>query len=280
MPAADRLECMEIWGGNQAADRAIAVSGMDAWVLSEPYGGDAAGGGDIHFVSTCGHGRIARFLLADVAGHGRLVNDVAIQLLRLMRKHMNRLDQTRFIRELNREFSELADKGMFATALMASYYAPTEHLVVCNAGHPRPFWYRSRLGTWHRLEHAVAGPIEGLANLPLGIIESTDYDQFAVRLEPGDLVLLYSDAAIEARNSRGELLGEDGLLERLRHLDPTPPERFHYAVLQDLSNYRGHEPADDDLTVVLLHHNAGQPPRQSFSQMVKVMGKMAGLVKV
>lgn len=64
---------------------------------------------------------------------------MAIQLRRLMRNHMNRLDQTRFIRDLNREFVALADKGMFATALMASYYAPTEHLVVCNAGHPRPF---------------------------------------------------------------------------------------------------------------------------------------------
>ncbi len=137
-----------------------------------------------------------------------------------------------------------------------------------------------RRATWCRLDHAGAGPIEGLANLPLGIIESTNYYQFAVRLEQGDLVLVYSDAAIEARNSRGEQLGEDGLLERLHHLDPNQPERFHYAVFEELSTYRNQAPADDDLTFVLLHHNAGKPPRQSIRQMVKVMGKMTGLVKV
>ena len=104
--ASRRLECMEIWGGNQAADNAVSVSGIDCWVISEPHGGDASGG-DMHFVSTCGAGKIARFALADVAGHGLSVSDMAVKLRRLMRKHINRLDQTRFARDLNKEFGVL-----------------------------------------------------------------------------------------------------------------------------------------------------------------------------
>ena len=129
------LECMEIWGGNRAVDRAIAVTGIDVWVVSQPYGGDTHGG-DVYFVSSCGAGKIARFALADVAGHGVTVGDLGAKLRRLMRKHLNRLDQTRFARDLNKEFATLSREDTFATALLASYFAPTDHLIICNAGHP------------------------------------------------------------------------------------------------------------------------------------------------
>jgi|GEM_PF-4567322 len=50
-----RLECMEIWGGCQAADNAATVTDIDCGVISEPYEGDASGV-DVHCVSTCGGG--------------------------------------------------------------------------------------------------------------------------------------------------------------------------------------------------------------------------------
>ena len=274
-----RLECMEIWGGNEAIDDAIAVSGLDAWVISQPHAGDPSGG-DIHFVSTCGSGRIARFMIADVAGHGKSASEVADKLRRLMRKHINRLNQTRFVRDLNREFLWAYQSETFATALLTSYFASTDHLIICNAGHPVPLWYRSQLGTWYRLEHTMADRVKRIFNLPLGIIEPTSYYQFAVRLERNDLVLIYSDAVIEARNGEGRPLGDDGLLEVVGRIDPARPERFCPELLDALSTYRNHGPAEDDVTVALLHHNAGNPPRQSIREMVRVMGKMFGLVKV
>ena len=275
----DRLECMEIWGGNEAVDDAIAVSGLDAWVVSEPYCGDASGG-DLHFVSTCGGGRVARFMIADVAGHGRSASDLAIKLRRLMRKNINRLDQTRFIRELNREFSSVSGGSTFATALLASYFAPTDHLIICNAGHPPPMWYRRRLGTWQQLVHTMSDRAERVANLPLGIVEPTAYYQFAVQLEEGDLVLMYSDALIEAGDPERGLLGYDGLAEQLGRVDVNHPERLCHSLLDAIAGYRNHAPPDDDMTVALLHHNGGRPPRQSMRHMVRIMGKMFGLVRV
>ncbi len=35
------MRCMEIWGGNRAVDSAVSVPGIDAWVFSQPYAGDA-----------------------------------------------------------------------------------------------------------------------------------------------------------------------------------------------------------------------------------------------
>ncbi len=60
---------MEVWGGNTAAENGISVHGIDAMLYSQPYHGES-NSSDIHYVSMCGEGRIARFVLAYVAGHG------------------------------------------------------------------------------------------------------------------------------------------------------------------------------------------------------------------
>jgi len=47
-------------------------------------------------------------------------------------------------------------------------------------------------------------------------------------------------------------------------------------VLERVRQYRGGGPADDDVTLLTLHHNAADPPAKT----IKVLGKMIGLVKV
>ena len=56
-------------------------------------------------------------------------------------------------------------------------------------------------------------PEHGVANLPLGLIDETSYDQVEVALDKGDLVVFYTDALIEAGDEAGQFLGEQGLLE-------------------------------------------------------------------
>ncbi len=278
-PPTHALQCMEIWGGNGAFDSALSVPGVDAWVYSQPFAGESRGG-DIHYVSTCGHGQIARFVVADVAGHGEAVGELAGKLRTLMRKHLNKLDQTKFVQTLGREFALLAREGTFATSLLATYFAGTDHLVLCNAGHPRPFWYRAETGTWHLLKHDIAHRVDNVQNLPLGIVPETEYHQFAIQLGRGDLVLICTDSLTEAASSDGRMLGEDGLLSLVKGLDPSHPDRFNPSLLAAVDQYRSHKPANDDVTVLLLHHNAADPPRQTMGDMVRVLGKMIGLVKV
>lgn len=281
---AKSLQCMEIWGGNEAFDNAFAVPGIDAWVFSEPCPGSDSGG-DIHYVSLCGGGNIARFVVADVAGHGASASDLAVALRKLMRRFINRVDQTRFVRALNKHFSQSAEDGKFATALLATYFAPTDHLIVCNAGHPKPLWYRAATRNWIWLQEDVGAPREEMkgwpiSNLPLGIIEPTSYYQFAVPLEKDDLVVIYTDSVIESKNPAGRLLGSEGLLEIVQGIDPVEPAGLREALLDEVAGFRKNAPADDDLTLIVLHHNAGAPPRHSMGEMVRVMGKMLGIVKV
>jgi len=264
---------MEVWGGNRPIQSGISVPGIDAWVLSDPCGNDP-GGGDIYYVSMCGGGRIARFMVADVSGHGEAVSELAVKLRTLMRRHVNKLDQTRLVRSLNRGFARLGRADKFATAVLTSYFAPTDHLVICNAGHPPPLWYRARTGTWCVLAHEMPERLESSSNLPLGIVHPTSYHQFAVKLELHDLVLIYTDGLIEARDQDGNLLEESGLMKIVRSLDATNPNQFCEALLAEVARFCDQRPFDDDVTVVLLHHNAADPPPLTLAHRMKMLGKM------
>jgi len=273
------LQCMEIWGGNRATRRQARVSGIDAYVYSQPYDGQSAGG-DIHYVSMCGSGRIVRFAVADVSGHGDAVGGLATQLRSLVRKHISTVDQTRFVRSLNKEFSRLAESGMFATAVLATYFAPTDHLIVVNAGHPAPFWYSTQDRAWRRLEATQPAAVASLSNLPLGIIDPTEYCQFAIPLAPGDRVLIYTDSLMEATSPSGQQLGEAGLLGLLQSLPLESSEGFCDLLLERVAQFRGGRPADDDVTLLLLEHNAKPHAPQSVVGWSRSIARMLGLMSV
>src|SRR6188768_413709 len=76
------MQCMEVRGGNEPVDAALAMPGVEAWVYSRPYhsAGESdadvsGGGGDVHYISSCATGRVTRMLVADVSGHGAPVCD-------------------------------------------------------------------------------------------------------------------------------------------------------------------------------------------------------------
>ncbi len=239
------MQCMEVWGGNRGIDTGVEVPGLEGWVLARPHAG-AEAGGDIHYVSSCATGRITRLLLADVSGHGSGVDSVAVELRNLMRRYVNMIDQRALVRSLNREFGELARDGMFATAVAATYFAPARRLVISNAGHPRPLVFRAREQTWSSIGIESAGE-DGPANLPLGVLAPTSYDERAIALVEGDLVVFYSDSLIEARNAQGRTLGEEGLVHRLRAIKPGTPEQVARSIVQGLDGL-----ADDDVTLVTV----------------------------
>ena len=126
-PATQRMQCMEVWGGSQLTSAGVEFGGLDAWVYSKPYG-QAKAGGDVYYASSCATGRISRLLLADVSGHGNAVAATAADLRTLMRRFVNRLDQTEFVRLLNQQFMELSEGGTFATAIVSTFFAPSRRL--------------------------------------------------------------------------------------------------------------------------------------------------------
>lgn len=260
------MQCMEVWGGNRPVESGVVMAGLDAWVVSRPYAG-AESGGDVHYVSSCATGRITRLLVADVAGHGTAVARTAAALRTLMRRFVNYVDQTRFVHRMNGEFATLSSDGTFATAVVATFYAPTGALSVCNAGHPAPLLYRAATRNWSLLQHAPRGGGPPGRNLPLGVVDRAAYDQFNLTLGTGDMVLCYTDSLIEARDAGGAQLGLAGLLRIVQSLDAGRPERLAAALLETVAALGPGNVADDDATVLLFRPN-GLAPRAPLGQRV------------
>jgi serine phosphatase RsbU (regulator of sigma subunit) len=268
---------MEVWGGNQVVDDSVVVAGLDAWVYSKPYGG-SEGGGDVYYLSSCATGRIARLLLADVSGHGQAVGSMAVDLRELMRRFVNQIDHTQFIRLMNRQFATMAKAGKFATAVVSTFFAPTARLTICNAGHPVPVYYRAATKQWSFLEsNEKKTRSEAPVNLPLGILDLADYQTFDVQLKTGDLVLCYTDSLVESRGADGELLGQEGLMEIVRSVPIGQPREFVSDLLNTIeSRYQGNL-TNDDVSVLLFRPN-GLGRRPSLITQAVAVGKMTAAI--
>lgn len=252
------MQCMEVWGGTHAVNTGVSMPGLDAWVLARPDG-DATDGGDIHYLSSCAAGNISRILIADVSGHGSSVAGIATQLRNLMRRYVNFVDQRKLTAALNTAFAEVTQAGGFATALVATYFAPRGQLTITSAGHPSPLLYRSATREWTSL--AAAAPAQpadrsrSVNNIPLGITAST-YDRVRFALDKGDMALIYTDALSEARpDPAAKVLGEQGLLSLLNTLGSREPQDLTAALLDAL----GPAAIRDDLTMLIIRPNDAAP---------------------
>jgi len=270
------MKCMEVWGGSDLTTARVEFGGLDAWVYSKPFG-QARSGGDVYYASSCATGRISRLLLADVSGHGKEVAGTAADLRTLMRRFVNRLEQSEFVRLLNQQFKAMSSTRTFATAIVATFFAPTRRLTVCNAGHPRPLLYRVAQGKWNFLgQTGSAGPATPV-NVPLGLMDVSKYEQFDVELEPGDCVLTYTDALIESLDADGEMLGEDGILRIMRLLGDVEPQAVIDALLKEIADRHPENLSEDDVTVLVARAN-GRQPRHSLLEKMGAFGRFLGLV--
>jgi serine phosphatase RsbU (regulator of sigma subunit) len=268
------MKCMEIRGGSRAVTEAFDTPGLDAWLHSRPFAG-AERGGDVHYVSVCGGGLITRVVVADVSGHGARVAEFSDALRGLMRKNINTKSQTRLVRALNQQFGATAQSLRFATAVVATYLAHRQTLTICNAGHPRPIWYRAAQKEWLLLDFDAHRTTAG--NLPLGLDDDSPYHQFTEALGPGDIVCFYTDALTEAADASGRMIGDQGLLEAARGLDASVPARIAEGLIAAVESHRGGRPAEDDVTLLTLHHNAAGPRPPKLGEKLDVYAKVFGL---
>jgi serine phosphatase RsbU (regulator of sigma subunit) len=270
----EQMQCMEVWGGSQLTARGVQMGGLEAWVYSKPYG-KATHGGDVYYASSCATGRISRLLLADVSGHGKSVAATAADLRTLMRRFVNRLDQKEFVRLLNQQFAKLSTRGTFATAVIATFFSPTRRMMVCNAGHPRPLLYRAAEREWNFL--GQSGPQEAGCprNIPLGIMALTEYEHSDVELQPGDLLLCYTDALIESYDADGEMLGEAGLLRIVGLLGGEDPQKLTENLLGEITDRYPENLSADDVTLMVLRAN-DRALKFSFREKFSAFRRLAG----
>ncbi len=117
----------------------------------------------------------------------------------------------------------------------------------------------------------------GIKNLPLGIIDPTNYEQFAIRLEPSDIVVMYTDALMEASDASGKQLGERGLLDMAALLSAGERTEVARTLHDRVLLHARARPLDDDATLMALHHTAENPARLTLTGHAAKLMRMLGV---
>ena len=272
------LGCLDIWGGIGKGYEAATVPGLNVYLWSKPAH-ESNLGGDIHLVSVCSCEQISRFILADVAGHGASASQVAGRLRHLMRRHINKPDQTRLASAVNKEFTQIARQGRFATVILGTFVPTEQTLTVCNAGQPTPLYYSASAKTWEFVANRAVGTSADPSNVPWGIQHPVDYSQFDLPLHDGDVVLLFSDALVEARSPFGSMLEYEGLIDLVRTLDWVRPAEALWELLRRLDVFAGAAPLRDDQTILVLHNTGGKLHPPSLARRLRMLARRFGLIR-
>lgn len=246
--SATRLACAEVQGGNHEVNELVDLPGLRGVLYSSPCAGSR--GGDVHYLSVCGSGLLARVCLADVAGHGEAVAAVGAEMHRQLRLSVDTIDERRILRTLDRRLVE--EQLAITTAAVLTYYAPARRLTVSYAGHPRGWIYRAGVGTWERLEAGDAGPAAGsLVDLPLGTGLTPGFARRKQRLALGDRILLVTDGVLDACSPADEAFGASGV-DRVVATNRGTCEDLGQALLHALQAHTGRLAlAHDDVTFFL-----------------------------
>ncbi|HEY7311476.1 MAG TPA: PP2C family protein-serine/threonine phosphatase [Gemmataceae bacterium] len=135
------------------------------------------------------------------------------------------------------------DAGHFITMFYGVLERQAGRLEYALAGHPRPLWYR---GANRAVEVFEGG------GSPIGILPDVQYDEHAVQLAPGDVILIYTDGVTECRNDQGEQFGEQRLQALLAEHGHATGAEVVAALDAELTRFRGAEPFHDDVTCIGL----------------------------
>ncbi len=141
---------------------------------------------------------------------------------------------------LNAHLFQSTQSARYATLFLAAYDPATRRLTYSNGGHLPPVIF-AKDGSVRRLE--VGGPV-------VGLLEGLEYEEATVQLEPGDLLVAYTDGLTEPERN-GEEFGAQRLIEYLRAHRMEPLTLLAESTLQTVKTWIGDQEQPDDMTIIL-----------------------------
>jgi phosphoserine phosphatase RsbU/P len=199
-------------------------------------------GGDYYDYITLPDGRVT-VLVADVVGHGvaaaMMMAKVAAEAKFCLASEVH---PATAMSKLNDRITML-EIDRFVTVIMVVLDHTKHEATIVNAGHMPPLWRRA--------DGTVSEPGTGLSGVPVGIVAGFQFKQTTIRLQPGDMLLMYTDGVNEA-------LGVDGKQYTIPRLktkvaeDYRDLESLREALTEDLHDFTGGGPQDDDICFVCL----------------------------
>jgi serine phosphatase RsbU (regulator of sigma subunit) len=200
-------------------------------------------GGDFFDYFDAADGRFG-FILGDVAGKGAPAALLAAAVLGMFGSESSYHTRCApLVGRLNQGLFRRRIESRFLTAFCGILGADGA-LVYSNAGHNAPFLVSAK-GV-RRLE---------TGGLVLGIFENSAYEEEALTLSPGDVIIAFSDGVSEAMNEAGDEYSDDRLLAAVMANRKRPPQELLDALLADVRKFVGAATANDDVTMVVVRYD-------------------------
>jgi serine phosphatase RsbU (regulator of sigma subunit) len=215
------------------------VAGMNTAAFSRPA--QIVGGDYFDFVDFKDgtHG----FVMADVSGHGVSAGMLISSLQTAFHTLVPDADSPLSVLErINRLYIHNIHVTTFVTIFLGKYNPQTCVMSYANAGHNSAYVYRvgTNQETWLR----PTGPAIGLSER--FFINCED-----VQLEPGDILLLYTDGITEAEDSQGVSWGEERMADIIRRNADASSEQLIQMIMAALKEHTNSSPLADDVTLVV-----------------------------
>ena len=200
-------------------------------------------GGDYFDFLPLDAGRLG-LAFGDVAGHG-LTSGIVMAMTKaaLLVQVRHDASPARVLEVLNDIVMKTAPKRMLMTFFYGILDSGTSTLRFASAGHLDPYVFRARerklelLSSW---------------GFPLGVKRREPFREFAVRFEPGDRLVLYSDGLIEALNDDGEPFGFERFEGVILSRGEKGADVLKQALLESVKSFTRNRPPEDDQTLVVV----------------------------
>jgi hypothetical protein len=225
------------WAARLAPEVLPTIEGFDVGRVYEP--GMGAMAGDFYDVSPTTGGRLAA-VIGDVAGHGIEPSITAFQVKYLLRVFLKQYrEPAQALEEMNNLLYTQGRPEELVSLCTIVFDQEAGTLRYASAGHPAAW-------LWHDGEVRAlrsTGPL-------LALDPKATYFSREVPLDPGDLVLLYTDGLTEARSGE-QLFGEDRVAGILRR-DPGEDVTTLCKTLLEAARDFAAEPLTDDVAILAI----------------------------
>lgn len=189
--------------------------------------------------------------LGDVSGKGISAALVMATLHSILRTELSVashkagfVDMGEVLRVVNSRLHEETSPEKFSTLFVAAYDAETHRLSYANAGHLPP-WI---IGAEQRRTLEVTG-------LVVGVLPEAHYETHIVTLDPGDVLVAFTDGATEPENHRGEEFGEDRLVALLADNLDRPAAELEEKIVKSVNTWAPADEPADDLTLLVIRRS-------------------------
>jgi sigma-B regulation protein RsbU (phosphoserine phosphatase) len=184
------------------------------------------------------------FTMGDVAGKGisaaLLMATVQSSFRSQIQNCPEDVGTAKLVTELNKQLYNNTAPEKFATFFFGIFDEPSGVLRYTNAGHLPPILLRNN--------EARLLEVDGMV---VGAFPFAKYGESSVQLEPGDLLLLYTDGISEPQNEYGEMYGEERLIELLKKNARQPESVIIHAIMSAVQDWTGSPELQDDMTILI-----------------------------